>query len=374
MNYQSEKADSLGLYVRKTYHLHRTAQLLYDSIRWLEIKNSKLCGTVFAGYREIAHESRIDIKSVKAALQELQMRGLVEVTIGYPIKREKVATSIRRKTLDEIKAQSIQGNDDACKLAAALSKMAFQFGDKVIKPRWTVGKTGRVCSSNPNIQCMDHSKRLAGLKDGLKEGHTLVYADIEKAEPTIIKHLLKIPKERDLYCQYMDATGCLRSEAKVKINMLAYCKNSLGCFRHWNESAQTVLGDYVRRLADYKKDLFVEGRKYRSIRTISGRLIVAEKGVRLHAGKVMNWRVQGTVADIVNAACLRLLDSAVTIVPVHDALYAVVRTDKASLVEASIIDRAREVGLTVKVKTEVHSGLTVSETTTAKVLQKPVKL
>lgn len=355
MQYPSEKADSLERYVRKTFSLPRTARHLYSAMRWLEMnKKARCCGEVFAGYREIAEEAGIDIRSVKPALQALQTAGLVEVVIGCPIKSQKCATSIRRKTLDEIKSQSTQGDGDAHRLAAALSKMAFRFGEKVIKPCWTVGRTGRVCSSKPNIQGMAPADRLAGLKAGFKDGYALVHADIKQAEPSVIKHLLKIPQERDLYRQYMDATHCRRDQAKKAINSLAYCRNSMACFEHWPPLAQTALRDYIEALADYKKELLVECRKSRIVRTITGRVIVAEKGGRLHAGRVMNWRVQGTVADIVNAACLRLLDSATVIVPLHDAVYAAIPNDKTPLVEAAITDKAREVGLTLKVETQVH--------------------
>lgn len=376
MHYPSEKADALESYVRKTFSLSGTAKHLYSSLRWLEMnKNKTVCATIYAGYREISQEAGIDKKSVKDALQELQISGLVEVIFGSPIKAEKRATQIRRKTLDEIKASSRQGDDDACRLATALFKMKFRFGNKTITPNWSVSKTGRVCSSNLNIQGMVHAKRLAGLKDGIIDGYALVYADIERAEPTIIKYLLKISRERDLYRQYMDATGCSRPDAKEKINMLAYCKNSLACFKHWPEQAKDVLADYVQKLAEYKKDLFVQVRKDRSVTTLTGRLIVAEKGRRLHAGIPLNWRVQATVADIMNAACLRLLDFAITLVPVHDAVYAIVPKDKIHLVKELIIEKAREVGLAIKVETQVyHAGLAVPVSTTAKTTSKPVKL
>lgn len=375
MNYPSEKADSLGLYVRKTYHLSRMAQHLYESIRWLEMKKAKFCRTIFVGYREISNGARINIKSVKSALQELQMIGLVEVVIGNPVKSQMQATSIRRKTLEEIKIQSRQGDDESHLLAVALSKTTLRFGGKEPKPCWTVGKTGRVCSSRPNIQGMPSADRLDGLIWGLKEGQALVHADIKQAEPTIIKHLLKVPPERDLYREFMDATNRSRNEAKKAINTLSYCRDSMACFAHWPETAQTVLRDYVERLTAYKKGLFAASRKSRSVTTINGRCITAEKGIRLHSGIVMNWRVQGTVADIVNAACLRLMDSAIALVPMHDAIYAVVASDKIELVKESIIDKAREMGLTMKVETQVHhSGLVVPETTTRKTTSEGVKL
>lgn len=375
-HYPSEKADSLEYYVRQTFRFPRTAQHVYGAIRWLERqKRVGLCKMVFVGYREIAEEAHIDVKSVRKALEQLQMTGLVEVVFGSPIKTLKLATSIRRKTLDEIKALSRQGEDDASRLAKALFNMKIRFGDKIITPSWSVGRTGRVCSSKPNIQGKNHAERLAGLKGGLTDSHVLVYADIEKAEPTIVKHLLKIPKTRDLYRQYMDATGSSRPVAKKAINMLNYCRDSRACFSHWPEQAQVVLSDYVQKLVDYKKDLVLKARKEKRVATLTGRIIVTEKGRRLHAGHPMNWRIQGTVADLVNFACLRLLSFASVVLPEHDGIYAIVPKDKVPLVKGLLMERAREMGLPLTVKAEVwEGGLAVPETPTRESTLKPVNL
>lgn len=357
MSYPSERADTLEVYVHKTHALSGPAHHLYHALRWIEREKSGLCRTVFAGYRELSAEAAIDITSVKPALLALQTDGLIELTIGRPVKADKTATAIRRKTLDELKAKSMQGDDDARRLATALSSMAFAFGDRTICPTWTVGRTGRVCSSKPNIQGISTVDRLAGLKAGLRQGVVLVHADIRQAEPTIIKHMIGIPADRDLYRQYMNTTGCPRAEAKKAINALAYCRNTLACFNHWTVPAQEALRDYVHRLADYKRDLHAESRRTRAVTTFTGRTISAEKGIRIHPGRVMNWRVQGTVADVVNAACIRLLDCVSALVPLHDAIYAVLPTDKAGNVQAAIIAKAREVGLLLTVTTEVyHAG------------------
>jgi len=353
MGYQSEMADSMESFVRKTYSLSAKAKHMYAGIRWLERSRIGLCKPVYAGYRELSEEASIDVKSVKAALLELRAEGLIELVIGSPIKSRKQATRIRRRTLDELKVASMQGDDDAHVLARALSERAFRFGENEIRPCWTVGHTGRVCSSKPNIQGKKCEERLAGLKVGLQHGQVLIHADIKQAEPSIIKHLLKIPQERDLYRQYMDSTNRPRNEAKKAINSLSYCSDTLACFAHWPDAAKAVLDDYVHRLALYKARLFAESHKNRSVTTVIGRSIAAQKGDRLHAGKVMNWRVQGTVADIVNSACLGLLDFASVLVPHHDTIYAILPADQVGTVEERIIAKAREVGLPLQVKADI---------------------
>jgi len=364
MNYQSEKADSLETYVYWRFSLSATALHLYRGIRWLEHQQAGLCKKVRAGFREIAGISGIDIKSVRKTLLELQEKGLIELTIGSPIKADKKKTEFRRKTLNDLKIKSAQGDDEAHRLARVLTERAFYFEGKEIQPMWTVAHTGRVCSSGPNIQGVKGKDpvRVAGLKSGLKQGQALVHSDIKSADPAIIKDLLGIPRERDFYQQYMTATGCSKDIAKKKVNTLAYCRNPFACFRHWPESARSVLGDYVQSLTEYRNKLYAEFKKTRTVTTLTGRFIFAEKGYRtsegkrIHAGKVFNWRVQGTVADIINAACLKLLDCAEVVIPLHDAIYAILPGEKAGEVESNILTKAHEIGLTVQVKTEVHNA------------------
>ncbi len=65
--------------------------------------------------------------------------------------------------------------------------------------------------------------------------------------------------------------------------------------------------------------------------------------------------MQGTVADIVNVACLRLLDCASVVLPLHDAIYAVVPKEKVQMIESAIIGRAQEIGLVLRVEQTVYS-------------------
>jgi len=260
--------------------------------------------------------------------------------------------------LDEIKLKHMQGDDDAHRLATALSDRAFRFGDKTIKPIWTVGQTGRVTASKPAVQNTKgkHTARVAGLRSGLESGDCLVHVDIKSAEPSLIKHLLNIPSERDLYAEYIAATGCERDDAKQAVNTLAYCRNAMRCFAHWPIAAQDQLRDYVEKLDVYKAGLWTECQKTRSVTTLTGRPIKAREGERLHPGRIMNWRIQGTVADVVNAACLSLLPSASVIIPVHDAIYAILPSGKTELVAMAITGRAGEKGLPLKVTTDVYKS------------------
>ena len=98
-SYPSQRADALERYVRHNIPLSNKAHHLYVSARWLEMEKSVFCGRVVAGFNELAATGRIDKDSVKPSLLEMQEKGVMEVKIGSPIKKDNKATEIRRLTL-----------------------------------------------------------------------------------------------------------------------------------------------------------------------------------------------------------------------------------------------------------------------------------
>jgi hypothetical protein len=358
MSYPSENADSLELYVLWHFNLSSPAYHLYRGLRWLERKQASLCKPIIAPYRDLATYAMINVKTTRKALLELQERGLIELSIGSSDKTDRKATTIRRKTLDEIKMKSMQGDDDAHRLATSLSCKSFVFDGKLVKPMWTVSQTGRVVSSKPNIQGVTGGDpvRVAGLRPGLKLGEVLVHADIKAAEPNVIKGMIGYDPSLDLYQAYALAEGCSRDKAKKPVNTLATCRNTMAYYRHYPAAATPAFEDYVQKLADYKAQLFADFKKTRSVTTLTGRRIIQEgkRKSHIHAGTVMSWRVQGTIADIINAASLRLVPSASVVLPVADAIYAILPSERADEVETCIIAKAREIGLTVTLATTVH--------------------
>jgi DNA polymerase I-like protein with 3'-5' exonuclease and polymerase domains len=162
--------------------------------------------------------------------------------------------------------------------------------------------------------------------------------------------------EPDLYALLMKAGGFERQKAKDMLNALAYSRNTQAYFAHWPEDAQSdaTLRAYAEALHGYKLPLLKDARKTRYVTTFTGRKIVVEKGMRLHAGKTFNWRVQGTVADIINPACLSLLGVVKVVIPMHDAIYAVLPIcSGAEYVACLIKSSAHEIGIDVDVQTEV---------------------
>jgi hypothetical protein len=357
MKYQSEKADALEMYVSRTVPLRGPARHLYFALRRLEFRNEVgLCGRLVAPYADLVKEAGIDAGSVKPALLECRRLSLFShLRIGSPNRRAREATELRRSTLDELRAHTRDGDGDAARLATWLNGRPVRYHGEMIRPTWSVLHTGRVQSTKPNIQGDKSGHRKAGLMAGLQKRHVLVHADVRQAEPTVIKHLLRIPSARDVYDDYQRGAGCNRDEAKVAVNSIAYTRDTLGCFRHWPPAAQDSLRDYVEALAAYKSALFAGTRRTGRVTTCTGRTIHRAESAnrRIHAGMPMNWRVQGTVADIINAACLALIDRALMIVPVHDAIYAIVSEGDAGLVAAAIQTQARACGLLFEVRAEI---------------------
>jgi len=360
MIYPSEKADSLEMYVRRTFTLTSSAAHVYAGLRWLERDDrSGFCRTVIKGHRDIAKAVRVNKCTVNHALLELQEKGLIDLILGNSIRSKKEATSVRRRTLEEIKARFMVGDDVAHRLARELSKRSFKFDGKLFHPTWTPGHTGRISSSQPNVQGFKSKERLAGLLARMKPGFVLVHADIKQAEPTLIKHVLGIPNTRDIYADYATAAGCSRDEAKKPVNTLSYCRRSLACFGHWLMEAQDVLRDYAQALDAYKIDLYEKSIKSRSVTTLTGRTISAEnrtKQTRVHRGHYLNWRIQGTIADVINAAALNLLEHVDVLIPVHDALYVIIPQDKAAVVEKLIHEEGRKAGLSLSLHVIIYTA------------------
>ena len=364
-SYNYRSAYQADKYVFKRFRgiLSHTALHIYRSLSFLEESQGKgFCKTFIATYRDIERASAVSKNSVKQGLLELFEKGLVKVKIGSPVKDDKIATVITRVSIDELRQRKASPDEAgvAQMLADALNKQSFMYNGKNVQPIWEAKHTGRVCSAKPNFQGDNENKRLEGLQGGLKPGQVLLYADIKSADPTVIKHLLGQPQELDLYGRYMNAAVCDKKEAKNKVNMLSYCPDSLKIFHHWPEKARNdpILVEYVNKLHAYKTKLFAEAKKNRYVTTMTGRRIYAEEGKRLHAGVVLCWRVQGTVADIVNGVALDLIrrPEVKLVLPVHDALYVVALTDADLRIGEQLIQSARQLGITINVKEERHDA------------------
>ncbi len=91
MIYPSEKADSLEMYVHRTFTLMPSAFHVFAGLRWLERDDrSGFCRTIIKGHRDIADAAHVSKNTVNPALLELQEKGLIELVLGKPIRSEKL--------------------------------------------------------------------------------------------------------------------------------------------------------------------------------------------------------------------------------------------------------------------------------------------
>ncbi|MCK4565265.1 MAG: hypothetical protein KAU94_11395, partial [Verrucomicrobia bacterium] len=282
----------------------------------------------------------------------------------------KKATVIRRYTLKELMAgkastRIIDHTPELSRtLASAMKNRTFVYGaDLECQPYWNPTRTGRISASRPPVQSDPAKLRIESLKRGCATGEALIHCDIERAEPTVIEHLLGYTFESDPYELAVSLLGVPKGEAKGKVNMLAYCESAVPVVKHWPNEAQEAFIPYAKALDALKAKLWEEtkpqGRTRRFVTTLGGSKVYAETGGDHHRGTIFNWMVQGTIADIINEASLQVIEGEEIIsdwrfcFPEHDALYAIGKKKDVPTIANTIKKAAKELGITLEVKTEV---------------------
>ncbi len=370
-NYLTNK--KLSNYVRLKYQnqlSNGALQLYLLGMPYLEQKKSGFCHQFTANYDEIAKAACKDYSGLKRPL--LELKGvLCKIQLGKPIKNGKKSTVIRRYTLSELKEEKrkskIVDKDPvhAKELSAILESRPFVYGDNPeCKPYWNIGKTGRVLSCRPNVQGNSKEDRVNKLRYGLQSGQVLFDFDIKQAEPSIIQHVLKYKFNSDPYDLLANINGMDRQEAKSKINMLAYAKSAIKIVQHWPEKAQELFGPYAEALDKYKAKLWEsgrpKGRQRRFIDTLGGSRVYADRGQRNHRGKILNWHIQGTVADIINTASIEIIQREQTegwklLFPVHDSIYVVGKIQQSDELKQVIVRKAKSLKLDLSVDVKFYT-------------------
>ncbi len=367
-----EQAAKLEAYVRNRYRnqLSNGALSFYlCAFQSLERAGLGVCQPITANYPELAAAGIRNPSRLREVLDSLN-GVLCEVEIGKAIVNGKEATRIRRYGLREL----MNGEPsrklidctpaDARELAELLYSRTFVYGNEAAcRPSWNVLRTGRVQSSKPNVQGDSKAKRAANLCAGLQQGEVLIYADYKAAEPTIIQKAIGYSFDSDPYQKAADLLGIDRDSAKVKINQLAYFPDSKTALSFWQcPTAEKEFMPYADALTAYKEKLWTIGKprnkKRRFVHTLTGRKIEADRAARCHRGQVLSWQIQGTVADILNAACMKMVELESSkhwklCFPEHDAAY-VRGTPKQATEIGQIMGAESErlkLPLTVKVET-----------------------
>jgi len=370
--YDFQAADKLGNYVRKRYRnrlKNGDLSWYFSALPYLERQQCGLCGPITATYPTLAAAGFRNKSRLKPVLDSLS-GVLCEVLPGKSIKNGKEATQIRRYNLSELmngepRRKLIDYTPaDAKAHADLLNTRTFIYGkEAACRPFWNVLRTGRVQSKQPNVQGDSEAKRVANLCAGLKPGQVLIYADYKQAEPTLIQQAIGYSFNSDPYQIAADMLKIDRNSAKPKVNQLAYFPDSKAALSFWQRPpAEKVFLPYVEALTDYKEKLWTIGtprpKKRRFVNTLSGRKIEADRGKAAHRGQILSWQIQGTVADILNAACMKITEQESSkqwklCFPVHDAAYVIGTPEQAEEIQQIMEAEAKRLKqpLTVKVET-----------------------
>lgn len=369
-NYDYRQSEKLDNYVRMKYR-HQISngamQFYLLALPYLERQRCGLCQPITANYDQLAKAGLRAAPRLKPILKELE-NILCEVEIGVPISGGKKATRIRRYSLKELQSRKLRRKlvkttpEAANRLAEALTARCFAYGDKPqCQPAWNVLKTGRVQSREPNVQGDPEKVRIENLKAGLQPGKVLFSLDYKAAEPSIIQQLLDYTFPEPPYEALAAFEGISRGKAKGRVNMLAYAKSAEKIIQHWPHEAREFFSEYAAVLDAYKEKLWQsgepKGNTRRHVQTVGGARVMADRGQRVHRGTVMNWHIQGTIADILNSASLDVISREDAqewrlCFPVHDAIYVIGQPDNRGALEAIMQDHAMRLNLDLIVKTQ----------------------
>jgi len=258
----------------------------------------------------------------------------------------------------------------------------------------TVASTGRLSSSDPNLQNIPARGewgprfRRAFIAD---KGHSLLAADYSQIELRVLAHLSEDPTlvetflaDRDIHDEtarlvFGEEAGLtheeMRRRAKVINFSIIYGTSAFSLAKELGTSAaeaQKFIDRYFERLPrvrDYLDRIVDEARDRGYSETIFGRqrqvpeLRQADRNIQQAGRRIaLNMPIQGSAADIIKVAMLRIWDDlrerkleTRMILQVHDELVFEVPEKERDKVEAIVVDRMENV-CDLKVPLKVHAG------------------
>lgn len=232
--------------------------------------------------------------------------------------------------------------------------------------------TGRISSNHPNLQNIPIRTELGrAIRRAFiaRPGHTLVSADYSQIELRVLAHLAQDPvlldafrTESDVHVRTameifgVDASGVtreLRSRAKAVNFGVIYGQGDAGLARSLGISrleANNFIATYYRRhggVRQFMDATLTQARASESVRSLLGRhrllpdINSGNRARRLAAERVaMNMPIQGTAADLLKLAMLRLSDpitpGARMVLTVHDELVFEVPDEEVAAATAGI--------------------------------------
>jgi len=260
----------------------------------------------------------------------------------------------------------------------------------------TETRTGRISSSEPNMQNIPVRTELGSELRKLfvaKEGHTLLDADYSQIELRILAHISGDQVMKDAFINGEDihartasqvlklpiemVTPQLRSRAKAVNFGIVY---GIGAFSLSKDTGMTVkeadafIKDYLHNfsgVADYMNNITRFAKEHGYVTTLYNRKRLlpeinnSNKNVQaLGARMAMNTPIQGTSADIIKIAMVRVYNrlkkenmKSQLVLQVHDELIVEAPFDeveKASLILSEEMQNAAQ--LSIPLKADVNSG------------------
>jgi hypothetical protein len=317
-------------------------------------------------------------ETLRQSLQDIQNTPLVEYIKGESTPGQGAGSQIRRRSIKEITTGDHKTMlttyipPEATAIAERLRGRSFAYGRDMVTPTFTARKTGRVYVRNPPIQQDSAETRLTRLATELPVGDVIIDVDICQAEPSVIKHLLardmniKDVYPSDPYQELATLLSRKRKDVKADFQRMTYHPNSAAAAKAIGIPKDTRLWAYVEALDAYKLHLWQVGKYNRKTglrrfaHTLGGRKIEALKGENMHKGKPLNWRVQGTVAEIVNAATLEILEREKAegwtfLLPVHDSVIVRARIEQQADIEDVLRRALLRAGIQATTKTTIQT-------------------
>jgi len=370
--YDHHAADKLEDAVLKRYpSLSHSARHVILGLRRMERKHSGFCKPLARNVSQFGREFGLSENTVSKALNELGELKLIEHEPGQAVLNG-AATQIRRCTLKEIETgvpeKHLRNHTPvtATEIIQRLKGRSINYDGKDILPTYNPAKTGRIYMAQCRIQQESSEERTRKATMGLAKNEHLVELDIKQAEPTVIREVLRREKLEpknwpdDVYQLLASLRGVTRQDAKTDFLRLCYCPNTLATLHAMHLTPGTFIYELGQNLDKLKSRLWVRGKpsmkKRRHVYTLGRTLVEALKGDRTHKGDILSWLAQGTVADIINATILKILDDESThgwrfLFQIYDSVYVACTEQGQSHILQDILEQAADkIGIKIRIE------------------------
>jgi len=345
-------AKALLDYAFENYRLSATDRKVYRALQSLESQQDGWNKDIISNQRTIMRCANVALNTVRVALKRLKDAGLIEYKPGSKDYADHLASRIRRLSIEELKERRLQ-EQPAHRLKAILDKRSIRYGEKTVRSKHRVAITNRIYTREPNTQSKK-KLRPARLAAGCKDGEVLIELDFSAAEPSVISQ--RLGHEKDGYQIIAEAEGVARDTVKGFFNAVVYARSTAtaSAKRHGIKTPAGLafiaevdaLREQVRR---------PNGTPVRAITTATGTTITADPKKKLHKGALLSYYAQGTIADFINRAALKIIalekdrDWRLAIT-CHDSLYIIGRPEHEQELAGMILAETDGSGLQMRLK------------------------